>query len=282
MRYALLLGLCSALLFFAQEQDPGVYVLSNGQTCPMEGATSELPLKSLNRLKNRFTAPAAAAINTQATLAAMIEPPSGVEVSDEHRFDPEQAATITGYVIEVGPGGCSKPQPGHGKGGESCNCHATTSIDCDTHIQVGHTPDVPPNQRVIVEVTPRLRKQMRDQGKDWSTGALKNELQGHWITFTGWLLFDFEHSGQAENTSPGNPGNWRATCWEVHPVTSYTVLTGPPVEPALRTIGDLTSRQADRVRNVEKNKALKNRIAARNQALGLLYKDDGNEETEKE
>ena len=147
MRHALLLGLCSTLLFVAQEQDPGVYVLSNGQTCPLEGATSELPLKSLNRLKNRFTAPAADAVNTQATLAAMIEPPSGAEVSDEHRFDPEQAATITGYV------------------------------------------------------------------KDWSTDALKHELQGHWITFTGWLLFDFEHSGQAESTSPGNPKNWRATCW---------------------------------------------------------------------
>jgi hypothetical protein len=86
---------------------------------------------------------------------------------------------------------------------------------------------------VIVEVTPRLRKQMKEKGVDWSTKALAHDtdgIKGKWVEVTGWLLFDFAHTDGAENTSPGKAGNWRVTCWEIHPVTSLKVLDGPPPE----------------------------------------------------
>jgi hypothetical protein len=47
---------------------------------------------------------------------------------------------------------------------------------------------------------------------------------GHWVQFEGWLYFDLGHATEAENTARGNPENWRATAWELHPVTKITVL----------------------------------------------------------
>jgi hypothetical protein len=47
---------------------------------------------------------------------------------------------------------------------------------------------------------------------------------GHRVRFKGWLLFDREHADEAENTKPGRAANWRATAWEIHPVTTIEVL----------------------------------------------------------
>ena len=44
----------------------------------------------------------------------------------------------------------------------------------------------------------------------------------------GWLFLDQIHADEAENTTPGRKKNWRATAWELHPVTSIEVLAGPP------------------------------------------------------
>jgi hypothetical protein len=40
----------------------------------------------------------------------------------------------------------------------------------------------------------------------------------------GWLLFDREHAGESENTAPGRAANWRATAWELHPVTKIEII----------------------------------------------------------
>src|SRR5256885_788472 len=66
--------------------------------------------------------------------------------NDTKRFDQEKAATIKGFVINVKEGGK-----------ESCNCEASKPDDIDTHIELGLAADAPETQRVIVEVTPRLR-----------------------------------------------------------------------------------------------------------------------------
>jgi hypothetical protein len=47
---------------------------------------------------------------------------------------------------------------------------------------------------------------------------------GHWCEFEGWLYFDVDHDEEAENTNPQRPANWRATSWEIHPVTKITVI----------------------------------------------------------
>jgi hypothetical protein len=38
------------------------------------------------------------------------------------------------------------------------------------------------------------------------------------------MYFDVGHAEESENVSPGKPDNWRATAWEIHPVTKITVI----------------------------------------------------------
>ena len=78
-----------------------------------------------------------------------------------------------------------------------------------------------------MEVTPRWRAAMRVAGADWSTDHLKTTIEGHWVRVRGWLYFDEEHEFESENTASGGYYNWRATAWEIHPVTSIEVVSAP-------------------------------------------------------
>src|SRR3989442_8727307 len=62
----------------------------------------------------------------------------------------------------------------------------------------------------------------------WSSPPVVGTLVVRWVRVTGWLLFDDEHQRQAENTTPGMVGNWRATAWELHPVTRVEVVDHSP------------------------------------------------------
>ena len=44
------------------------------------------------------------------------------------------------------------------------------------------------------------------------------------VRISGWLFNDWEHKGQSENMNPGGAHNWRATTWEIHPITAIDVL----------------------------------------------------------
>lgn len=171
-------------------------------TCPPEGDAPSDKIKALDVLKNRATIPAT--VNSQVTIARML-----ATGPDDHRFTQSDGATITGYVAQVIEGGI-----------ESCNCHATATADRDTHIYIAaDRQHSQPNKCLIVEVTPRFRA----THPDWTTANLKKSLQGQIVVITGWLFYDAEHKGAAENTDPGNVHNWRATVWEIHPVTAIGV-----------------------------------------------------------
>jgi hypothetical protein len=47
------------------------------------------------------------------------------------------------------------------------------------------------------------------------------KLLGRWIKIGGWMHFDVEHQNESENTAPGRERNWRATAWEIHPITVH-------------------------------------------------------------
>jgi len=184
-----------------------------GQECGLVGKPGGSPAQQdLNRHKNRYQIPGDDDIDPNVSLAAMLAPGN-----DVNRFDTEKAATIQGFVINAKVGGK-----------ESCNCEATNINDRDTHIELSLAEDALETQRVIVEVTPRLRMLKAKDNIDWKTPTLKESYKGKWVEVTGWLLFDSAHITQAENTHPGNASNWRATCWEIHPVTSIKVLDDPP------------------------------------------------------
>ena len=180
--------------------------------CGMAGTAKHASIKAVNQLKNRHTAPADADLDAGVTLEAVLAPGD-----DTDRFSEDSAAEIVGYVHDVKDGGT-----------ETCNCGATDPAMKDTHIEL--VPSVSLNDkthRVIVEVTPRWRETMAAQGEDWSTSALKTRIKHKWIRVRGWLLFDVEHVGNANHTNPGGSNVWRATVWEVHPITKLEVVAAP-------------------------------------------------------
>jgi hypothetical protein len=177
------------------------------QTCPLEGDAKQPLARELNPYKNRDEAPPAEKINPAATLSAVLAPDADLD-----RWSRDQAATFEGNVVGVKVGGI-----------ESVNCHAKDLPHRDTHIELALNAGAPETQRVIVEVTPRWREKMAVIA-DWSTAALKKQLLGKRVRITGWLFDDLEHKAEAENSNPGGARNWRATVWEIHPITGITVL----------------------------------------------------------
>ena len=129
---------------------------------------------------------------------------------DRERWSQTRAARVEGYVVSLANG----PM-------ELTNCYLPCSRDI--HIHVGLRPNAPAREQVVLEITPRRQEWARHQGWDWSEETLRGELLGHWCSFEGWLFYDSLHAGEAENTAPGQPGNWRATAWEIHPVTKFEI-----------------------------------------------------------
>lgn len=175
--------------------------------CPPRGIALSDGGRAFNGLKNRTALPREADFDDRITLAELLR-----HGEDRERWSTSRAAAVEGYVVEVREGGV-----------ESTNCFSF--IRRDTHIEVALRPDSPPRERVILEVTPPLRDWAKGRGMDWSHEALARELTGRRCRFEGWLLFDINHAGESENTEPGRAANWRATAWEIHPVTNIKVLT---------------------------------------------------------
>ena len=185
---------------------------SRFEDCPQEGDAKSEKAIELNRYKNRFRFPKPDDFDPSITLSKIMEPGD-----DQDRWSPGKAARITGYICDVKPGGV-----------ETCNCKEHEDKDKDTHIEIVIDPmQTGKTQRMVVEVTPRMRDIMEHRGEDWSTRTLRDRLLGRWVEIEGWMLFDDEHIGSAENTAPGRERNWRATAWEIHPVTGFKVVDRP-------------------------------------------------------
>ena len=240
-----------------------VYTLSNGTKCQPQGNDSNPAIIALDLQKNRPAGPTADDIDPDVTLAAMLAPGD-----DTSRFDGTKGATVEGIVIRVKTGSV-----------ESCNCDANTPIDQDTHIELALSAGATPIQRVVVEVTPRLRKQMKAAGVDWSTAALSGQngaggIVGKWVKITGWLFFDDVHVGVAENTNPGGKSNVRATCWEIHPITALDVLSSAPAEAFELHPSLLAQLQKAHAMTVARSPALRDRIAARKASVLKKYGEE--------
>ena len=181
---------------------------------PSPNGSKYAEIRALNELKNRSAEPSDADIDSTVTIDRLVAPSS----DDSQRWNSARAAEIVAYVYRIIPGGKA----------ETTNCRKGDPAHRDSHIELVRAPDdTAENRRVIVEVTPRWRAAAAGRSIDWSTATLQQTVQGHWVRVRGWLLFDEEHRAQAENTHPGNGSNWRATAWEIHPVTNLTILQGP-------------------------------------------------------
>jgi hypothetical protein len=176
------------------------------RNCPSVGIALTTRARNLHRLKNRTALPQAADFDSRITLDALLQ-----RGDDRNRWSTDRAARIQGEVIDVAYAGA-----------EATNCFSP--IRRDIHILVANRKDAGKNEQIVVEVTPNLRDWAKQQGIDWSEETLQAQLVGHWCEFEGWLYFDVGHSEESENTAPNNPENWRATAWELHPLTKITVI----------------------------------------------------------
>ena len=174
--------------------------------CPASG----LPLTSARRaehlLKNRVSFPSSEDFDAGVTLAALLQPGD-----DESRWSNTRSARIEGYVVSVGRAGI-----------ELANCWSPCRRD--VHINVALRSDAPANEQVIVEVTPHLQRWAATNGLDWSAETLKRTLVGKWVRFEGWLFYDSGHAKESANTFTEGSDLWRATAWEIHPVTRIEIL----------------------------------------------------------
>ena len=174
--------------------------------CPSAGISLTSERRHLHRLKNRTAFPQASDFDSRISLDALLQ-----RGDDRNRWSTDRAARIQGEVIDVAYAGA-----------EGANCF--NPCRRDIHIHIVKAKGVTKSEQVVLEVTPRLREWAERQGIDWSEKTLQAQLVGHWVEFEGWLYYDGGHDEEAENTAPNNPRNWRATAWEIHPITKITVI----------------------------------------------------------
>jgi hypothetical protein len=170
------------------------------QNCPSAGIALTSNARNLHRLKNRTTLPQASDFDSRITLDLLLQPGD-----DRDRWSTDRAARIQGEVIDVA---YARP--------EATNCYSLCRRDI--HILVAKRKGAPKSEHVVVEVTPNLRQD------NWTEENLQAQLVGHWCEFEGWLYFDAGHDEDSENVAPHKPTNWRATSWELHPVTKISVI----------------------------------------------------------
>jgi hypothetical protein len=174
--------------------------------CPSIGIALTSRAMQLHRLKNRTAIPQPADFDARVTLEAILQPGD-----DTSRWSSDRAARVQGEVIDVA---YARP--------EATNCFHPCRRDI--HINIATHKGAAINEQMVVEVTPNFRDWAAQQGIDWSEETLHAQLVGHWVEFEGWLYFDLGHAKEAENTAPGTPENWRATAWEIHPITKITII----------------------------------------------------------
>jgi hypothetical protein len=174
--------------------------------CPSAGIGITRRAWQQHRLKNRTQLPEAADFDPRVTLDALLQ-----RGNDRSRWSTDRAARVQGLVVDVAYSGA-----------ESANCW--NPCRRDIHILIANRKEAPQTEQVVLEVTPRMRDWAAAQGIDWSEEALQSQLVGHWCEFEGWLYFDVGHDEESENVAPGNSENWRATAWEIHPITRIRIV----------------------------------------------------------
>ena len=184
--------------------------------CPASGLALSQGRRDFHRLKNRRFLPQPTNFDSRITLEQLLQPGA-----DQSRWSTSRAARVEGYVVSVTSGPL-----------ELVNCFCRR----DAHINVALQPQASAREIVVLEVTPAFRDLIAETNRensrpasdqaltDWSTEMLQKKLTGHWVRFEGWLFYDGQHESEAENTAPGRGANWRATAWELHPVTRIEII----------------------------------------------------------
>src|SRR4030095_11210959 len=176
------------------------------RNCPNVGIALTTKARNLHLLKNRTAVPQESDFDSRLTLDELLQPGD-----DTNRWSTDHACRIQGEVIDVAYARA-----------EAANCF--NPCRRDIHILVANRKGTAKNEHVVLEIPPNQQDSATKRGIDWSEQALQAQLVGHWCEFEGWLYFDVGHAEESENIAANRPGNWRATAWEIHPVTKIRVV----------------------------------------------------------
>lgn len=196
--------------FFAYGQDT---LMIDGKPCGIHGSSQPGSSTYIpDALKNRYNFPDSSDFDFSLTLSDFVN-----GSATENKYSDSTAVEVTGYVLKVVSGGP-----------EACNCEAKHKSFWDTHIHI--TLDSSKTQKkdiFVAEVTPRIRDKVAGRLLDWSTKNLKKRIEKHIVKIQGWLFYDILHkNGNFADETQDNKGekNWRATGWEIHPITNIEVM----------------------------------------------------------
>jgi hypothetical protein len=172
-----------------------------------------------NTRKNRTDVPADYHLVTFTAISSLTFPhgaPKSRESWSQAQLD--QVSQFEGAAVSV-EGYLYKVKPETGGTGESTNCNETGPDQVDWHIALLPQAGQPQSAAIVVETTPRVRK----DHPGWTTTALDPWVRTHahdhdLVRVSGWLMFDPEHAADI--------GNYRCTLWEVHPITKIEVFDG--------------------------------------------------------
>ncbi len=189
--------------------------------CKACGTAKTTSTQALNVLKNRDDKAASPETITVAEIR---------KASNDKKFSPDKQVSVKAFVASVVSGGNK----------ETCNCGRNDLRDIHINIVAKASEVGDLSKYVIVEFTPRWQKNfgLKDSNYQKMLAAVRKDIQGKWIQFDGWMLYDSMHKNASKTTMPKQPTcpddgkehpkcNWRATPWEVHPVTAYTKVSAP-------------------------------------------------------
>lgn len=170
---------------------------------------------STNRLKNRVDVPASYRPVTFRAIADLEYPATRSPRRD--RWPAESVAvirqfegvavTVVGYLVAI------KPQ-----GAEAVNCDMTASREVDWHMAIVEREGQGEEESIVVETTPRIRV----RHPRWTPARLDPWLDSpNPVRVSGWLMFDPSHRAHLKGSNAER--HFRATLWEVHPITKLEV-----------------------------------------------------------
>lgn len=127
-------------------------------------------------------------------------------------------------------------KPETGGSGETSNCKLSQNeADVDFHIFIGFDPTIAARiithpdsatlaekgKSIVVEMTPHYRAAFQP---NWTSDLVKS-VRGRRVKIVGQLMVDNDHNSTKDNCGLAGAGSgcWRATIWELHPVTRFQV-----------------------------------------------------------
>lgn len=142
--------------------------------------------------------------------------------------------TVEGFFEIVKAQSTSAPS-GNKKVGESPNCHFWDEADTDWHMALVADPSEHEDRAVVVEPTPRTKR----HNAGWvpakvqaltvrrTPSSPRNEAGAARVRVTGFLMMDPVHPTHIRGrctTDCAGKSFYRATLWEIHPITRIEVL----------------------------------------------------------